>query len=144
MSSIKSKYGSKKIEIDGIVFDSKAEGEFYLYLKDLKEQGKIKEIILQEKLVLQEGFKKNGKTNRAITYTVDFTVLDDKGNLIRIDVKGMETQQGNLKRKMYDYKYKEPLVWVAKNKKYGNEQGWIEYDRLKKKRRDAKKGVISF
>lgn len=144
MSSIKSKYGSKKIEIDGIVFDSKAEGEFYLYLKDLKEQGKIKEIILQEKLVLQEGFKKNGKTNRAITYTVDFTVLDDKGNLTRIDVKGMETQQGNLKRKMYDYKYKEPLVWVTKNKKYGNEQGWIEYDRLKKKRRDAKKGVISF
>ena len=144
MSSIKSKYGSKKIEIDGIVFDSIAEGEFYLYLKDLKEQGKIKKIILQEKLVLQEGFKKNGKTNRAITYTVDFTVLDDEDKLTRIDVKGMETQQGNLNRKMYDYKYNEPLVWVAKNKKYGNEQGWIEYDRLKKKRRDAKKGVISF
>ena len=48
MSSIKSKYGSKKIEIDGIVFDSKTEGEFYLYLKDLKEHGKIKEIILQD------------------------------------------------------------------------------------------------
>lgn len=139
MSSIKSKYGSKKIEIDGIVFDSKAEGEFYLYLKNLKEQGKIKEIILQEKLVLQEGFKKNSKTFRPITYTVDFTFKTNKEELIRVDVKGMETQQGNLKRKMYEYKYKEPLIWVSKSKKYGNEQSWIEYDQLKKERREAKK-----
>lgn len=144
MISIKSKYNSKKIVIDGIKFDSKVEGEFYIYLKDLKEQGKIKDIILQEKLILQEGFKKDGKTFRPITYTVDFTFKTNKGELIRVDVKGMETQQGNLKRKMYEYKYKEPLYWVAKSKKYGNEQGWIEYDRLKKKRRDAKKGVISF
>lgn len=140
--SIKSKYNSKKIVIDGIKFDSKAEGEFYIYLKDLKEQGKIKEIILQEKLVLQEGFKKDGKTFRPITYTVDFTFTTSTGELIRVDVKGMETQQGNLKRKMYEYKYKEPLYWVAKSKKYGNPAGWIDYDELKKKRRDAKKEVI--
>ena len=90
------KYNSKKIVIDGIKFDSKAEGEFYIYLKDLKEQGKIKDIILQEKLILQEGFKKDGKTFRPITYTVDFTFTTNTGELIRVDVKGMETQQGGL------------------------------------------------
>ena len=141
--SIKSKYNSKKIVIDGIKFDSKAEGEFYIYLKDLKEQGKIKDIILQEKLILQEGFKKDGKTFRPITYTVDFTFTTNTGELIRVDVKGMETQQGNLKRKMYEYKYKEPLYWVAKSKKYGNAAGWIDYDELKKKRREAKKEVVA-
>ena len=137
------KYNSKKIAIDGIKFDSKAEGEFYLYLKDLKEQGKIKDIILQEKLILQEGFKKDGKTFRPITYTVDFTFKISTGELIRVDVKGMETQQGNIKRKMYEYKYKEKLYWIAKSKKYGNAAGWIDYDELKKKRRDAKKEVVA-
>lgn len=28
-----SKYNAKKVEIDGIKFDSKAEGEYYLHLK---------------------------------------------------------------------------------------------------------------
>ena len=143
MISIKSKYNSKKAEIKGIKFDSKTEGEFYLYLCELEKQGLIKDIILQEKLILQEGFKKDGKTYRPITYSVDFTFTDRENNIIRIDVKGMETQQGNLKRKMYEYKYKEPLYWVAKSKKYGNEYGWIDYDELKKKRREAKKEVVA-
>lgn len=95
------------------------------------------------KMMFQEGFKKDGKTYRPITYSVDFTFTDRENNIIRIDVKGMETQQGNLKRKMYEYKYKEPLYWVAKSKKYGNEYGWIDYDELKKKRREAKKEVVA-
>lgn len=143
MISIKSKYNSKKTEIKGIKFDSKTEGEFYLYLCELEKQGLIKDIILQEKLILQEGFKKDGKIFRPITYSVDFTFTDRENNIIRIDVKGMETQQGNLKRKMYEYKYKEPLYWVTKSKKYGNEYGWIDYDELKKKRREAKKEVVA-
>lgn len=36
-----SKYGAKKIVIDGLKFDSKDEGNYYLYLKKLIAQGRI-------------------------------------------------------------------------------------------------------
>ena len=36
-----SKYGSSKVEFQGIVFDSKYERDRYLYLLDLQKQGKI-------------------------------------------------------------------------------------------------------
>lgn len=132
------KYRNNKIVVNGITFDSKAEGEFYLFLLALKEKGRIQSIELQEKLILQEKFKKHNKLNREITYTVDFTVINSKGKKFRIDVKGMETQQGNLKRKMYEYKFDDPLIWIAKSKKY-SKSGWIEYDTLKRKRRKNKR-----
>ena len=36
-----SKYGSSKVEFQGVVFDSKYERDRYLYLLDLQKQGKI-------------------------------------------------------------------------------------------------------
>ena len=41
-----SKYGAKKTVIDGIKFDSKMEGDYYLYIKKQKEDGKIKDFSL--------------------------------------------------------------------------------------------------
>ncbi|XTR36656.1 DUF1064 domain-containing protein [Paraclostridium tenue] len=134
-----SKYKNKKVEIDGIKFDSKDESQYYLYLKKQKEDGKIKDFGLQQKFELQPSFKKDGKTYRAITYTVDFAVYKWNGEVEYIDVKGMETQQGLLRKKLFDYKYPDlKLTWVAKNLKYGVD-GWIEYSELKKKRKAAKK-----
>lgn len=135
----KSKYGAKKIVIDGIEFDSKDEGKYYEYLKKLKAQGKILNFELQPKYELQPSFKKYGKTHRAITYAPDFLIyhLDDSEELI--DVKGTETQQGNMRRKMFDYKYPGlKLTWVARSLKY-SPTGWIDYDQLKKIRKENKK-----
>ena len=133
------KYRNKKVEIDGIKFDSKDEAQYYLYLKKQKEDGKIKDFGLQQKFELQPSFKKDGKSHRAITYTVDFAVYKWNGEVEYIDVKGMETQQGLLRKKLFDYKYPElKLIWVAKSLKYGVD-GWIEYGELKKKRKAAKK-----
>ena len=76
----------------------------------------------------------------AITYTVDFVVTYSTGDVVAIDVKGMSTQQGEMRRKMFVYHNQGlPLVWVAKSKKYGDKYGWIDYDELQKKRREAKK-----
>ncbi len=134
-----SKYKNKKVEIDGIKFDSKDESQYYLYLKKQKEDGKIKDFGLQQKFELQPSFKKDGKTHRAITYTVDFAVYKWDGEVEYIDVKGMETQQGLLRKKLFDYKYPDlKLIWVAKSLKYGVDE-WIEYSELKKKRKAAKK-----
>lgn len=68
----RSKYGAKKIVIDGITFDSKDEGRYYLYLKELKAKDKILNFERQPKYELQPSFKKYGKTHRAITYAPDF------------------------------------------------------------------------
>lgn len=136
---VRSKYGAKKIVIDGITFDSKDEGKYYEYLKKLKAQGKILNFELQPKYELQPSFKKYGKTHRAITYAPDFLIyhLDDSEELI--DVKGTETQQGNMRKKMFDYKYPDlKLTWVARSLKY-SPTGWIDYDQLKKIRKENKK-----
>ncbi|WP_142414619.1 DUF1064 domain-containing protein [Hathewaya massiliensis] len=136
---VKSKYGSKEIVIDDIKFDSKDEGKYYEYLKKLKAQGKILNFELQPKYELQPGFKKNGKTYRAITYAPDFLVYHLDGTEELIDVKGMSTQQGEMRRKMFDYKYPDlKLTWVARSLKY-SPTGWIGYDQLNKIRRENKK-----
>lgn len=134
-----SKYKNKKVVIDGIKFDSKHEAEYYLYLKKLKEEGKIKDFGLQHKFELQPSFKKYGKAHRAITYTVDFAIYHLNGEVEYVDVKGVETQQGVMRKKMFDYLFDEKLTWIQKSIKYGDENGWIEYDELKKKRKVAKK-----
>ncbi|ACQ53698.1 DUF1064 domain-containing protein [Clostridium botulinum] len=135
----RSKYGAKKIVIDGITFDSKDEGRYYLYLKELKAKEKILNFERQPKYELQPSFKKYGKTHRAITYAPDFLIYHLDGSEELIDVKGTETQQGNMRRKMFDYKYPElKLTWVARSLKYSS-TGWIEYDELKKIRKGNKK-----
>lgn len=66
------KYGNRKVVIDGIKFDSQKEGNRYCELKLLQRAGEISNLQLQPKFVLQEGFKKKGKTYQAITYYADF------------------------------------------------------------------------
>ncbi|EPS56409.1 TPA: DUF1064 domain-containing protein [Clostridium botulinum] len=135
----RSKYGAKKITIDGYKFDSKDEGKYYEYLKKLKSQEKILNFELQPKYELQPSFKKYGKTHRAITYAPDFLIYHLDGSEELIDVKGTETQQGNMRRKMFDYKYPDlKLTWLSRSLKYSS-TGWIEYDELKKIRKGNKK-----
>jgi len=80
-----------------------------------------------------------GKSRQAITYTPDFLIYHTDGTEELIDVKGMETQQGNMRKKLFEYKYQNlKLTWIASNYKYGNENGWIECGELKKLRKAAK------
>lgn len=138
-----SKYKSKKVIIDGIKFDSKDESLYYLYLKDLKEKGEIRDFGLQEKFVLQDSFMKDGKKHREITYTPDFAIYHLNGSIEYIDVKslGTATQQGELRRKMWDFRYRDKkLTWICRNIKHatiGNQ--WIIYEDLKKIYRENKK-----
>lgn len=104
-----SKYKNKKVEYDNIIFDSQLECDYYKYLKYMGI-----EFEFQPKFLLQEGFKKNGKTHRKIEYVGDFRI----GNTV-IDVKGMETQVFKLKRKLFEYKYPHlELVLMVKCPKY--------------------------
>ena len=100
------KYKNKKTTIDNIQFASKRESERYLELKLMLRAGIISELVLQPKFKLQDGFKYEGKTERAITYIADFKYLNNETNEYIIeDVKGMETKEFKIKRKLFLYMY---------------------------------------
>jgi len=101
-----SKYGAKKTTVDGITFDSKREANRYCELKLLEKAGEITDLELQPKFELQPGFRKNGLKIRAITYTADFKYIE-RGKVIIEDVKGHYTQQFELRKKMFEYRYPE-------------------------------------
>ena len=90
---MKSKYGAVKVVIDGIKFDSKAEGRRYKNLKLLERAGEISELELQPRY----DFVINGV--KCGFYKADFRYIE-KGKLIVEDVKGMKTPVYNLKKKL--------------------------------------------
>jgi hypothetical protein len=129
------KYKSKKIEKDGYVFDSKIEARYYEQLKWLQEHNQILFFRLQPRYLLQEAFTKNGHHFRKIEYIADFEIHHLDGSIEVVDVKGIETEAFKIKRKLFEKKYPHKLSLVTYVKKYG---GWIELDKLKKLRKEAK------
>jgi hypothetical protein len=108
----KNKYSNKKVIIDNIKFDSKREAARYKQLIILESSGKIVDLELQPKYILQESFKYNDQTIRAITYSADFRYIDvSSGQLIVEDVKGMKTDVYKLKKKLFLKKYGNDLIF---------------------------------
>ena len=103
-----SKYKNKKVVYDGIKFDSQKEKNHYIGLKMLLKAGIIKDLELQKTFELQPSFKKNGKTYRKITYKADFCYFNNKvDKYIVEDVKGFKTEVYKLKKKIFEYVYKD-------------------------------------
>lgn len=113
-----SKYNAKKVEIDGIKFDSKAEGEYYLHLKQQVTERQILGFERQKRMLLQEGFSVEGVKGkiRPIFYVVDFIITENDGTLTYIDVKGVETDVFRLKKKLFMKRYNTALLKVKKTK----------------------------
>lgn len=113
-----SKYNAKKVEIDGIKFDSKAEGEYYLHLKQQVTERQILGFERQKRMLLQEGFSVEGVKGkiRPIFYVVDFIVTENDGTITYIDVKGVETDVFKLKKKLFMKRYNTALLKVKKTK----------------------------
>ena len=106
------KFGNKKVELDGVKFHSKKEGNRYLELKYLKLAKKISYLELQPEFIIHDPFEHNGKKIRAIKYIADFQYIEN-GITVVEDVKGFKTPIYNLKKKMF-------------LKRYGNEVKFIE------------------
>ena len=104
------KYHNKKCEYNGIKFDSIKEKDWYMVLLNYKRNGRIKELELQKKFILQESFTDNqGNKQRAITYIADFFYYDTKLKCyVAEDVKSKATKNDKvykLKSKMFMYQY---------------------------------------
>lgn len=108
----KSKYGNKKVEVDGIVFDSMAESIYYTQLKLREKAREILFFRLQPRYLLQEDFEKNGVKHRRIDYVADFEIHHLNGSIEVIDVKGHITETAKLKFKLFNNKYPHKLTLV--------------------------------
>lgn len=97
--NFRSKYHAKKVEIDGIRFDSKKESERYLELKLLQEAGEIHDLELQVSFPLMI----NGR--KICSYRSDFTYKVQNEKMIVEDVKGYKTPVYRLKKKMFEACY---------------------------------------
>ena len=107
----KSKYRARKVEVDGIIFDSHKEARRYRELKLLEQAGKIKDLGLQPNFLLQPSYKKDGKTIRKIEYIADFTYYDlERNEMVVEDVKGFRTDVYRLKKKKFEYKFPEMKI----------------------------------
>lgn len=96
----RSKYGARKTEFDGIMFDSQLELSFY---KKLRENN-IVILERQTKFVLQESFHIGKELIREIAYKADF-LIEWCWRKIYIDSKGMEVPEFKIKHKMWLFKY---------------------------------------
>lgn len=95
----KHKYRAKKVQFNGIKFDSKKESKRYLILADDLKKNVIESLILQPGFMLQEGFRIEGKKIRDLVYKADFMYLKE-GVLYIEDVKGYKTSEYQLKKKL--------------------------------------------
>jgi Protein of unknown function (DUF1064) len=100
------KYGNRKTEVDGFIFDSKREANRYQELKLWERSGEISRLELQPAFdLLVMGGKSVGK------YIADFRYLKDGKEVIE-DVKGMKTDIYRLKKKIVEAVYGFKIVEV--------------------------------
>jgi len=109
-----SKYKNKKVEVDGIVFDSIREANRYQELLLLEKAGAITSLQRQVKFVLipsqyeADYVVKNGKIKkgklleRECSYYADFVYTEEHKTVVE-DTKGMRTTDYIIKRKLMLY-----------------------------------------
>ena len=87
MSERRTKYGNRRVEVCGIVFDSRKEANRYLELLAMQQAGEISALEAKPCFVLAPAVKMGGRTKRAMKYTADFAYQQD-GKRVVEDVKG--------------------------------------------------------
>lgn len=110
-----SKMRNVKTVVDGIMFDSKKEADYYCKLKILKQQEMIIDFLMQVSFLVHEGYYKNGEWIKPIYYKADFvveswdlSVEDEIAVKHQVhEVKGRWTRTAIDKRKMFEKRYPE-------------------------------------
>lgn len=94
-----SKYHAKKVEVGGILFDSKREAARWGELQILQRAGVISQLKRQVKFDLVPPLS----GERGVSYYADFTYLQN-GKLVVEDAKGYKTPEYIIKRKL--------MLWI--------------------------------
>lgn len=100
-----SKYHAKKVEIEGVQFDSKKEAQLWVRLQNLQRMGVISELQRQVRFELVP----KQKDERAVHYVADY-VFKEGDKLVVADCKSSMTKKLPsyiIKRKLFKFRYPE-------------------------------------
>nr|PZN07857.1 MAG: hypothetical protein DIU64_11600 [Caldicoprobacter oshimai] len=106
----KPKYNNKRVLVDGILFDSQKEADYYNELKLQLMAGAIRGFCRQPEFILVEGFA----DRKPVTYKADFIVFHLDGTFEIIDIKGFETEIFKIKHKQFLNKFPGLKIKVVK------------------------------
>jgi len=99
----KTKYLARKTRVDGILFDSQKEANYYCDLKIFLARKLIKGFARQVQFILVEG----NETEKAVTYKADFIVFYEDTTEV-IDIKGFrKSKEWERIYKLFRLKYPE-------------------------------------
>lgn len=107
----RSKYNAKILRVDGMVFRSQLEANYYQDLKIMQRTGEITGFCMQPEFLLMEGTD----ADRAIRYKADFIVFYPDGRSQIIDTKGYETSEFKRTKKMFRLNYPHLELKVVKS-----------------------------
>lgn len=99
------KYNAKKVEIDGVRFDSKKEAQLYQKLQNLQRMGIISDLRRQVRFELLP----KQKDERPVHYVADY-VFKEGDKLVAADCKSAMTKKLPayiIKRKLFKFRYPE-------------------------------------
>jgi hypothetical protein len=98
----RNKYRARKVEADGHTFDSTAEYNRYLQLRDMQSNGEIRDLQVHPRFEIIPRFRDwTGKHHGATHYEADFRYTDRQGHDVVEDVKGVRTKDYAIKRKLW-------------------------------------------
>jgi hypothetical protein len=110
----RNKFGARKTESNNTVFDSKFESQVYQERLLQEQAGEISNLKLQVRFTLQEAFRDRvGKWHRAITWTADFTYIEN-GVKTAEDAKGFLTEASGIRHKLFARHYPDWILKVTK------------------------------
>lgn len=100
VKKVASKYGAKRVQVDGITFASIAESRRYIELKQLESAGHISGLELQPKFELAPSVRYTGaaRAKPALRFVADFSYVDHLGKTVIEDVKGKPTEAYLIKK----------------------------------------------
>lgn len=102
------KYGNRKTELDGIVFDSRREANRWAELKLMEKAGEICDLQRQVPFLLIPAQRDaNGRViEREVKYVADFCYVDMRAlEKVVEDTKGVRTKEYVIKRKLLLYRH---------------------------------------
>jgi hypothetical protein len=95
MMKAQHKFHAKPTTIDNIKFASKLEARYYQHLLLLQRGGAVVGFMRQVPLHFKSGNK----------YVMDFLIFNSDGTCVAVDVKGVETKEFKIKRRLIEDEY---------------------------------------
>jgi len=131
-----SKYNNKKVEVNGIKFPSKLEGEYYLFLLEQQKQGIVKSFEMQVPFILLDSYEIGERKVQPIKLVLDFVVEYSDGRVEYQDTKGQVKPMDIVKKKMFESRYSKELIFIGKSIIDG---GFVDHRIIESGRKERKK-----